>query len=73
MSELTEADLTIIHMALDAYLSGPPLTTNGLARVLRLSKKLGIHREPLCCRYPDECSLLVLWEKYEKSGATPHD
>jgi hypothetical protein len=73
MSELTEADLTIVHMALDAYLSGPPLTTNGLARVLTLSKKLGIHREPLCCRYPAECPLLVLWEKYEKNGATPHD
>jgi len=60
MSELTEADLMIIHMVLDAYPSGPPLTTNGLARVLTLSKKLGIHQEPLCCRYPDECPLLVL-------------
>jgi hypothetical protein len=73
MSELTEADLTIVHMALDAYLSGPPLTTNGLTRVLTLSRKLGIHGNRSAAATPPSARSSYCGGKYEKSGATRHD
>jgi hypothetical protein len=76
VSHLDDGDKTILHMALDALLSQGPagaLTDNALARVLNVSKKLGIHREPLCCRIPPECPLLDLWEEYKKAIAMPQD